>query len=342
MINLRVGKYRWNSLYSLLQLKLSPLSKCCTYMIGPRQITLPYKSLSEQEIRMLLDFSIWKILYNDQLLVSSQLCGKQKTMAEKSVLCKKKLEGKVAIVTGGASGIGEATVHLFASHGARMVVVVDVQDELGQRVAESIGLNLASYIHCDVTDEEQVKAMVEWTVQNYGQLDIMFSNAGIWSRSDQTILDLDFSAFDHVFATNVRGMAACVKHAAIAMVEGHVRGSIVCTASVAASYGEKKFIDYFMSKHAVLGLVRSASQQLGVYGIRVSCVSPYVVTTPMTCRALGMDTDQVGKLYESHNVLKGVVLKAKCVADSVLFLASDDSECVTGHNLVVDGGFLAK
>lgn len=262
-------------------------------------------------------------------------------MAE-SVLCKKKLEGKVIIVTGGASGIGETTAHLFASHGARMVVIADIQDELAQSVVESIGLNLASYIHCDVTDEEQVKAMVEWTVQNYGKLDIMFSNAGIFSRSNQTILDLDFSAFDHLLATNVRGMAACVKHAANAMVKGHVRGSIVCTASVAASCGDKKHIDYFMSKHAVLGLVRSASQQLGEHGIRVNCVSPYVVATPMACHALGMDAEQVGKLYEERLVFKGVVLKAKHVADAVLFLASDDSECVTGHNLVVDGGVLAK
>ncbi|KAG2411300.1 hypothetical protein I3760_Q013500 [Carya illinoinensis] len=98
-------------------------------------------------------------------------------MAE-STLYKKKLEGKVAIVTGGASGIGEATAHVFAKHGARMVVIADVQKEVGQQVAKSIGLNHSAYIHCDVTDEEQVKAMVEWTVKNYGQLDIMFSNAG--------------------------------------------------------------------------------------------------------------------------------------------------------------------
>ncbi|KAK7819566.1 short-chain dehydrogenase reductase 3b [Quercus suber] len=103
-------------------------------------------------------------------------------MAE-SVLCKKKLEGKVVIVTGGASGIGETTAHLFASHGARMVVIADVQDELAQSVVESIGLNLASYIHCDVTDEKQVEAMVEWTLQNYGKLDIMFSNAGIFNST---------------------------------------------------------------------------------------------------------------------------------------------------------------
>ncbi|XP_062170292.1 (+)-cis,trans-nepetalactol synthase NEPS1-like [Alnus glutinosa] len=265
-------------------------------------------------------------------------------MAE-SALSKKKLDGKVVIVTGGASGIGEAAARLFANHGARMVVIADIQDEAGQRVAEFIGLEHAIYIHCDVTDEEQVKSMVEWTVQNYKQLDIMLSNAGVLSRSDQTILDLDFSELDRLFAVNVRGMAACVKHAARAMVDGHVRGSIVCTASVASCSGFEQFIDYFMSKHAVLGLVRSASKQLGAHGIRVNCVSPYIIATPMTCHVLGMDPEQaeeVEKIFEPNILLKGVALKANHVADALLFLASNDSACVTGHNLVVDGGFLLK
>lgn len=95
-----------------------------------------------------------------------------------AILLKKKLEGKVAIVTGGASGIGEATAHLFAKHGARMVVIADIQEELGHQVAKSIGLNHSTCIRCDVTDEEQVKAMVEWTVKNYGQLDIMLVMQG--------------------------------------------------------------------------------------------------------------------------------------------------------------------
>lgn len=101
----------------------------------------------------------------------------------------KKLQGKVAIITGGASGIGEATAHLFADHGARAVVVADIQDDKGRSVAEAIGANRCSYVHCDVTDENQVQATVEWTVKTYGQLDIMFSNAGIVSSSDQVVLD---------------------------------------------------------------------------------------------------------------------------------------------------------
>jgi len=265
-------------------------------------------------------------------------------MAE-SGLSLKNLDGKVAIVTGGASGIGEATARLFANNGARMVVIADIQDEVGKRVAESIGLERASYIHCDVSDEEQVKSMVESTVQNHRQLDIMVSNAGVGSRSDQTILDLDFSELDRLFAINVRGMAACVKHAARAMVDGRVRGSIVCTASVASCTGYDKFIDYFMSKHAALGLVRSASNQLGRHGIRVNCVSPFIIATPLTLHVHGVDAEQAGeveKIFEPHIPLKGVVLKENHIADALLFLASNDSACVTGHNLVVDRGFLVK
>ncbi|XVE54858.1 hypothetical protein DITRI_Ditri03aG0116500 [Diplodiscus trichospermus] len=259
-----------------------------------------------------------------------------------------KLEGKIAIITGGASGIGKATAYLFADHGARMVVIADIQDELGQQVAASIGSHKCSYIHCEVADEEQVKAMVEWTVQNYGQLDIMFSNAGIirctkaTSNSNQNILDLDLAAFDHLFAVNVRGMAACVKHAARAMTEQRVRGSIICTASVCASFGGNEDTDYFMSKHAVLGLVRSASKQLGVHGIRVNSVSPFVVATPLMCGLTGLEAEETEKFYEWHTKLKGVVLKEKHVADAVLFLASQDSEVVSGHDMVVDAGFLGK
>ena len=209
--------------------------------------------------------------------------------------------------------------------------------------------NIGYYvISIDVTDEEQVKAMVEWTVQNYGQLDIMFSNAGIVrskrgnSNSNQTVLDLDLAAFDYLFAVNVRGMAACVKHAGLAMVEQSVRGSIICTASVCASSGGDHDTDYFMSKHAVLGLVRSASKQLGVHGIRVNSVSPFVVATPLMCSLTGMEAEETEKFYESHTKLKGVVLKEKHVADAVLFLASQDSELVSGHDMVVDAGFLGK
>ncbi|XP_028784090.1 (-)-isopiperitenol/(-)-carveol dehydrogenase, mitochondrial-like [Neltuma alba] len=151
-------------------------------------------------------------------------------------LCHCKLAGKVAIVTGGASGIGEATARLFADQGARVVVIADVQDELGNEVAASIGT---------------------------------LSNAGILSPSDQTILDLNFSEMDSLFAVNVSGMGECVKHAAPVMVEKCVRGSILCTSRVAGSVGGLRGTDdYCMSKHAVVGLMGAASVQLAARGIK--------------------------------------------------------------------------
>ncbi|TKY73424.1 (-)-isopiperitenol/(-)-carveol dehydrogenase [Spatholobus suberectus] len=251
-----------------------------------------------------------------------------------------KLTGKVAIITGGASGIGEETARLFANHGARMVVIADIQDDLGNQVAASIGSHRCSYVHCDVTDEEQVKNLVDSTVNAYGQLDVMFSNAGIVSPSNQTILDLNFSQFDRLFAVNARGMAACVKHAARSMVERRVKGSIVCTASLSASHGGLRRTDYVMSKHAVKGLARSASAQLGAHGIRVNCVSPSGLATPLTRAAHAtMETQELQKHYAQSSRLKGVLLTPRHVADAVLFLASGDSDFVTGHDLVVDGGF---
>ncbi|GFQ05255.1 (-)-isopiperitenol/(-)-carveol dehydrogenase mitochondrial [Phtheirospermum japonicum] len=125
---------------------------------------------------------------------------------------------------------------------------------------------------------------------------------------------------------NARGMAVCVKQVSRKMIEMGTRGSIVCTGSVAAEIGGPDHTDYNMSKHAVLGLVRSASMQLGMHGIRINCVSPAAVLTPLA-----------RNLFTS---LKGVTLTAEHVAEAVLFLASDDSAFVTGHNLVVDGGMI--
>jgi NAD(P)-dependent dehydrogenase (short-subunit alcohol dehydrogenase family) len=132
----------------------------------------------------------------------------------------------------------------------------------------------------------------------------------------------------------------CVKHAARMMVERRVRGDIVCTRSGAASHGSKRRTDYCMSKHAVLGLVRSASVQLGVHGIRVKCVSPGVLATPLTIQSLGKSAEEIEKVDETFARLKGVVLNVKDVADAVLFLACN--EFVTGHDLLVDGSFMSQ
>ncbi|KAI9113582.1 hypothetical protein K1719_015509 [Acacia pycnantha] len=248
-----------------------------------------------------------------------------------------RLKGKVALVTGGASGIGEETVRLFADHGA-FVVAADVQDELGRQVAASIPSNTVTYQHCDVRDEKQVEETVNFTLQKYGTLDILFSNAGILG-SLSGILDLDLNKFDNIMAVNVRGVAATIKHAGRAMVERNIRGSIICTASVSSSLAGCGPQVYTVSKHAVLGLVRAACSELGAHGIRVNCVSPYGVATPLACSPFNMKPEEIEESICSEAVLKGVVLKAKHIAEAALFLASDDSGYVNGLNFVVDGGY---
>lgn len=158
----------------------------------------------------------------------------------------------------------------------------------------------------------------------------------------QYILDFNMKACEKLFSVNVHGTIACVKHAGRVMVESDTKGSIICTTSVAASAkAPPALIDYVMSKHAILGLVRCASKDLGEYGIRVNSVAPGPVATPMACIAYGKSVEEVEKHLESGFIFKGKEnLKAKHVADAVLFLASDDSMFITGHNLGVDGGYV--
>ncbi|KAG7564055.1 NAD(P)-binding domain superfamily [Arabidopsis suecica] len=239
-------------------------------------------------------------------------------------------------VESAASGIGAEAARLFTDHGAK-VVIVDIQEELGQNVAVSIGLDKASFYRCNVTDETEVENAVKLTVEKHGKLDVLFSNAGVLEPFG-SILDLDLEAFDRTMAVNVRGAAAFIKHAARSMVASGTRGSIVCTTSIAAEIGGPGPHSYTASKHALLGLIRSACGGLGKYRIRVNGVAPYGVATGLT--SYNEETVKMVEDYcEATGNLKGVVLKARHIAQAALFLASDDSVYVSGQNLAVDGGF---
>ncbi|KAK4354630.1 hypothetical protein RND71_026824 [Anisodus tanguticus] len=251
----------------------------------------------------------------------------------------KRLESKVALITGGASGIGAATARLFVQHGAK-VTIADIQDNLGTSLVQEIGAENTTFVHCNVAIESDVQNAVDATVAKFGKLDIMFSNAGIADKLNSSILEVDYDIIKNVFDVNVAGSFFCAKHAARVMIPAKIKGSIIFTASVATVvYGLVPHA-YAASKSAVLGLSKNIGVELGKYGIKVNCVSPYYISTPLTLNALGIVERQIAEkwLAEGGN-LKGALLDEEEVAKAVLYLASDDSNYVSGINLVLDGGY---
>lgn len=258
-------------------------------------------------------------------------------MASSTPALNKRLEGKVALITGGASGIGKRTAEMFAEHGAK-VVIADIQDELGNSVVESIGTSTCSYVHCDVTDEDQVKNSVDKTVEIYGKLDIMFNNAGIVDPNKPRIIDNDKADFERVLSVNLTGVFLGIKHAAQAMIPAR-SGSIISTASISSYVGGAASHAYCCAKHAVVGLTKNAAVELGQFGIRVNCLSPYALATPLATKFVGANDEELENIMGSLANLKGVTLKADDVANAALYFASDDSRYISGHNLLIDGGF---
>jgi NAD(P)-dependent dehydrogenase (short-subunit alcohol dehydrogenase family) len=252
----------------------------------------------------------------------------------------KRLNGKVAVITGGASGIGEGTVRLFADEGAA-VVVADVQDDRGRQLAKELGARVA-YVHADVAREADVQAAIGEAVSRFGRLDCLFNNAGfagVRGRIEETSAE----GFDQTIAVLLRAVLLGMKHAAPIMTR-QASGSIISTASVAglrAGFGPHV---YSAAKAAVIHLTQSVAMELGEHGVRVNCICPGGIATPIFGKTYGLTTEQADQTIP---LMKSVLEQLQPIqragapddiARAALWLASDESTFVNGHALVVDGG----
>ena len=243
--------------------------------------------------------------------------------------------GKVVLVTGAAAGIGMATAEAFAAAGAR-VIASDVDVENGEIVVQSITASGgdAVFIPCNVADAEQVQSLVKQIEADYGRLDCAFNNAGIEIERGK-LADGDEAVFDRIMDVNVKGVWQCMRFEIPLMLKSG-GGAIVNTASVAALGAAPKMSIYAASKHAVLGLTRSAAVEYGKQGIRVNAVCPAVIDTEMFRRAAAIEPRKAEFAAAMHPV--GRIGKAEEIAAAVLYLCSDGAAFTTGIALPVDGG----
>lgn len=251
-----------------------------------------------------------------------------------------RLQDKVAIVTGGASGIGEGTVRLFAAEGSR-VVIADVQDARGQKLAEELGPSVA-YAHTDVAHEADVAEAVDLAVRKWGRLDAMYNNAGFGGVSGP-IDQLDMAAYDQTMAVLLRGVFCGMKHAARVM-KPQGFGSIISTASVAgigAVFGPQV---YSAAKAAVIHASKAVAVEMAEFNVRVNAIAPGGIATPIFGKGMGLSPEQADMTVEA---MKGMLAQGQPIkraglpsdiAEAALWLASDASSFVTGQVIVVDGG----
>jgi 2-hydroxycyclohexanecarboxyl-CoA dehydrogenase len=249
-----------------------------------------------------------------------------------------RLSGKVAAVTGGASGIGEATVRRFVAEGAK-VAFADRDVERGKRIAAEIGAG-ALFVEAHVEREAEAAAFVRQAADRFGRLDILVNNAGI--RKYHTVVDASAESWDEILGVNLKGYAFCAK-AAIPLMRQGGGGNIVNVASVRAVTSVGKTTQYDTTKAAIAGLTRGMAVDHAPDGIRVNAVCPGPIFTPFHERR----TRELGRTLEQYreDAAKGTILKRpgtpEEVAACILFLASDDASFVTGTLLFVDGGLTA-
>jgi len=247
------------------------------------------------------------------------------------------LDNRVAIVTGGASGIGAATLRRFAAEGAR-VVGADVNDEGGERVAAEIRAQggVARFHHADVTQLADLQQTVAFAIEQFGGLDIMHNNAA--ASGGGYVADIDPAVWQQSLAIMLSGVFHGIKAAIPAMLE-RGGGSIINTASVEGLFGEVMSAPYCTAKAGVINLTRTAAMEYGRRNIRVNCICPGVVDTPMFELVLAVSPNTREHIAAQHAL--GRVLRPEEIANVALFLASEQSSAITGAAIVADGGLTA-
>jgi NAD(P)-dependent dehydrogenase (short-subunit alcohol dehydrogenase family) len=247
-----------------------------------------------------------------------------------------RLEGKVALITGGASGMGRVASELFASEGAR-VVLTDVNDEAGENTAGEIG-DAAHYVHTDVSREADAEAMVAAAVDRFGRLDVLYNNAGVMLDDDGSVHSTEESIWDTTLGINVKGVAFGCKYGIPAMIESG-GGSIINVASFVAWMGAATSqTAYTASKGAVLSMTREIAVEYARRGIRCNALCPGPIDTPLLAELL---SDPERRQRRFVHIPMGRLGQAEELAKAALFLASDDSSFMTGSSLIVDGGITA-
>lgn len=246
--------------------------------------------------------------------------------------------GRVAFITGAASGIGRATALAFAHAGARLLLT-DIDDAAGEATATAareLGATVR-FQRCDVTDAVQVEAAVAACLQHFDRLDIAFNNAGI-EEEHARLADAEEALFDRLMAINVKGVFLCMRAQLRVMArQGH--GAIINTASVAGLVAAPRHAIYAASKHAVVGMSKSVAVEYARAGIRVNTICPAVIRTPMFDRAVARDPSAGPAIERMHPI--GRIGEVEEVAQAVLWLASESAGFVTGHQLAIDGGLTA-
>lgn len=247
------------------------------------------------------------------------------------------MKDKVAIVTGGSFGIGQATAIAFAKQGAKVAVVDIVEDDQTVTLIKEAG-GEAIFIKCDVSSAADVQAMVEKTVEAFGRLDYAFNNAGVEGRPGQTHETAE-EDWDRTLGVNLKGIWLCMKYE-IPHIRKQGKGAIVNCASIAGLVGFPGLPAYTASKHGVIGLTKTAALENAKAGVRVNAVCPGVIRTPMIDRFTGHRKEAEQQFANQEPV--GRLGEPEEVAAAVLWLCSDGASFVTGDALAVDGGWIAQ